>query len=98
MELAMQVFVDWTALMVPALALWAVIGIHVYRSEGQSALVDALYFLVMVVIAALTWRTMNANDSCWLIHTASLGTMIVGGVLPKRGGSDDTFNLISQID
>ena len=94
----MQVFVDWTALMVPALALWAVIGIHVYRSEGQSALVDALYFLVMVVIAALTWRTMSQNDSCWLIHTASLGTMIVGGVLPKRPVADDTFNLISQID
>lgn len=95
MELAMQVFVDWTALMVPALAVWAVIGIHVYRSEGQSALVDALYFLAMVVIAALTWRTMNANDSCWLIHTASLGTMIVGGVLPKRGeNAEEAVNLV----
>lgn len=94
----MQVFVNWTALMVPALAMWAVIGIHVYRTEGQSAWVDALYFLVMVIIAGMTWRTMSMNDSCWLIHTASLGTMIVGGVLPKRGTCDDGFNLISQVD
>ena len=98
MELAMQVFVDWTALMVPALALWAVIGIHVYRSEGLALLVDVFYFLVMVLIAALTWRTMSVNDSCWLIHTASLGTMIIGGVLPKLDGSEEAVNLVGQFD
>lgn len=98
MELAMQVFVDWTALMVPALALWAVIGIHAYRSEGFALLVDVFYFLVMVLIAALTWRTMSGNDSCWLIHTASLGTMIIGGVLPKRDSSEEAANLIGQFD
>lgn len=91
----MQVCVGWTTLMVPALAMWAVIGINVFRAEAQRPLVDSLYFLVMIFIGVLTWRTMSINDACWLIHTASLGTMIVFGVLPRRDPMDEAINLLS---
>lgn len=80
----MQVFIDWMTLIVPALAVWATLGIHSYRCEGYCLVVDTLFFLVMIVIAGLTWRTMSQNDACWLVHTASLGFMIVAGVIPKR--------------
>ena len=81
----MHAVMNW---IVPALAVWAIIGINVYKGEAQRPAVDALYFTVMLVIAALTWRTMSLNDPCWLIHTASLGTMIVAGVLPRRSADE----------
>lgn len=90
----MQVFVSWMTLLVPALAVWAVIGINVYKAEAQRPVIDTLYFLIMLLIAALTWRTMSVNDSCWLIHTASLGTMIVAGVLPRREAADEAVNFV----
>ncbi len=88
----MQVFVDWTTLLVPAIATWAILGIHVYRCEHYRSIVDTLYFLAMILIAGLTWRTMNANESCWLIHTASLGIMIVAGVMPRKDAFDEAVN------
>ena len=84
LEPLMQVFIDWVTLLVPALAVWAILGVHSYRCEGYGVVVDTLYFLCMLGIAAMTWRTMSQNDACWLIHTASLGAMIVAGVMPKR--------------
>ncbi len=44
----------------------------------------------MLVIGALTWRTMETHDACFLIHTASLGIMIVFGVLPRRQAVDES--------
>ncbi len=89
----MQICVGWTTLLVPALALWAVIGLNTARSEAMRPWMDSIYFLVMILIAVLTWRTMSANDPCWLIHTTSLGTLIVFGVLPKRDPIDEAVHL-----
>ena len=93
MDLVLQFFVDWLAFLVPALAVWAVIGIHVYRSDFHQPTIDAIYFAAMLVIGALTWRTMSGNDSHWLVHTASLGIMIVGGVMHKRDNGDEQPHL-----
>jgi len=87
----MHLLINW---MVPALAGWAVIGINVYKGDAQRPAVDALYFLVMLLIGALTWRTMSLNDPCWLIHTASLGTMIVAGVMPRRSQADEAVHFV----
>ncbi|MCC6508804.1 MAG: hypothetical protein IT423_06835 [Pirellulaceae bacterium] len=91
----MQVFVHWTTLLVPALAIWAIVGINAYRSSALRPVVDTLYFLVMILIGVLTWRTMSNNDAFWLIHTASLGIMIVFGVLPRRESLDEAVYWVS---
>ncbi len=88
----MQVCVYWSVLLVPALAAWAILGINVYRETQVQPWVDSLYFLIMLVIGALTWRTMETHDACFLIHTASLGIMIVFGVLPRRQAVDESVN------
>ena len=86
----MQVCVYWSVLLVPALAAWAIFGIAACRESQLQPWVDALFFLIMLVIGALTWRTMQTHDACFLIHTASLGIMIVYGVLPRRQAVDES--------
>lgn len=85
----MELCVQWTSYLVPALAAWAIVGINLYRGTSLRPLVDSLYYFAMVLIGVLTWRTMSCNDACWLIHTASLGILIVFGVLPRRDSFDE---------
>ncbi len=63
MEQFTHLCVQWTILLVPALVRLGHDCISVYRTAASRALVDSLYFLVMLAIAALTWRTMNNNDA-----------------------------------
>jgi hypothetical protein len=88
----MQVCVYWSVLLVPALAIWAILGMNLARETHLEPVSDAMYFLIMLVIGALTWRTVETHDACFLIHTASLGIMIVYGVLPRKGRVDETFH------
>lgn len=88
----MQISVFWSVLLVPALAAWAIFGISACRETQLQPWVDSLYFLIMLVIGALTWRTMETHDACFLIHTASLGIMIVFGVLPRRQQVDEAVD------
>ncbi len=90
-----EICVHWSVLLVPALAAWAILGISVYREKQAQPVADSLYFLIMLVIGALTWRTMQTHDVCFLIHTASLGIMIVFGVLPRRQTADETIHWVS---
>jgi hypothetical protein len=90
-EQFMELCVQWTSYLVPALAAWAIAGINLYRATALRPLVDSSYYFVMVLIGILTWRTMSSNDACWLIHTASLGIMIVFGVLPRREPLEDAL-------
>ena len=91
----MQVCVYWSVLLVPALAAWAILGISAYRDTQLQPWVDSLFFLVMLVIGALTWRTMESHDACFLVHTLSLGIMIVFGVLPRRQRVDESVHWVS---
>ena len=91
MDLHMHALINW---MVPALVVWAVIAINVYKGDAQRPAIDAIYFLAMLLIGALTWRTMSMNDPCWLIHTASLGIMIVAGVMPRRSVTDEAVHFV----
>jgi hypothetical protein len=91
-DLHLHAFINW---MVPALALWAVIGVQVFKEEAQRAAVDGLYFLAILLVGAMTWRTMSLNDPYWLIHTASLGMMIVAGVLPRRSSAEESVPFVA---
>ncbi|MFN9715929.1 MAG: hypothetical protein ACK57G_19275 [Planctomycetota bacterium] len=45
---------------------------------------ERVYFIMMLVVATATMRTMLANEPCWLLHTASLGMMVVGAIFPHN--------------
>jgi hypothetical protein len=45
---------------------------------------EACYFGAMIVASMITLRTILADDHCWLLHTASLGAMILGAIFPHH--------------
>ena len=65
--------------LVPVIAMWGVACLYWGRFGGYGAIPQVVYFTCLLGIAGLTLRTMLDNDGCWLIHTASLGMMIVLG-------------------
>lgn len=85
MERLIDVVVFCSSVLVPLLAVWAILGLYTLRSGCQCHVTQFLYFFVLLFVAGLTIRTVLANDNCWLIHTSSLGVMIVAGVLRRPG-------------
>lgn len=83
MERAIDCIVDYAGFIVPLLALWAITGLYSLRAGCQCVASQLLFFFVMLVISGMTVRTVVVDDGCWLIHTASLGTMIVAGVMRR---------------
>lgn len=78
-------YLECCAEMVPWLIpLAAVLGLLQARGSQQPILRrwgERVYFAVFLVVAQATLRTMWANDPCWLLHTASLSVMVVGGAM-----------------
>ena len=77
-----------SVLVVPLLAMWAIAGLYIMRSGCQCMLTQIIYFMALLAIAGLTVRTVMANDGCWLIHTSTLGVMIVFGVMRRPAESE----------
>jgi hypothetical protein len=47
------------------------------------------FFGVLLAVTLITCRTVIVLDPCWLVHTATLGLMIVGALLlPDRESMD----------
>lgn len=83
MERVIECIVSYAGFIVPLLALWAIAGLYSLRAGCQCVATQLLFFSVMLLIAGITIRTVLANDGCWLVHTASLGVMVVAGVMRR---------------
>ncbi len=47
------------------------------------------FFGVLIAVAIITCRTVVTLDDCWLLHTSTLGVMIVGALsIPDRDSFD----------
>jgi len=59
-------------------------------TSGATARVAEHWFLgVLLAVTLITCRTVIVLDHCWLVHTATLGMMIVGALLlPSRESLD----------
>ena len=83
MEQFIESIASSAGILVPLLALWAIIGLYTQRSGGQCVATQVLYLSVMLFIAGITIRTVMVDDGCWLVHTASLGVLVVSGVMRR---------------
>ena len=83
MERLIETVVLCSGLLVPLMAVWAIACLYCARNGGQCYATQIVYFSTLLTIAGLTVRTVMADDCCWLIHTASLGVMIVVGVMRR---------------
>lgn len=88
MERLIETAAMCSALAVPLLAMWAITCLYTTRAAHLAWATQLIYFVVLLAVAGLTVRTMMANDGCWLIHTSTLGVMIVSGVMRKPSDSE----------
>lgn len=74
----------------PLLALWATVCLYTVRDGCRCTVTQIVFFATMIVIAGLTVRTVVVDDCSWLSHSASLGGMIVFGVM-RKPAEDEYF-------
>ncbi|MDX1925358.1 MAG: hypothetical protein SFV81_02495 [Pirellulaceae bacterium] len=90
MEQFIESIASSAGILVPLLTVWAIVGLYTQRSGCQCVATQILYLSVMLFIAGITIRTVMVDDGCWLVHTASLGVLVVSGVMrrPEAANSD----------
>lgn len=88
MERLLECALHYSNFIVPILALWAIACLYTVRSGQQCRTSQVVFFTTLLAISGLTVRTVMADDCCWLIHTASLGVMVVSGVMRRPGEQD----------
>lgn len=91
MEPFISSLVNFSAFIVPALAVWAIAALYMQRETVACTQTQLLYFATLLVIAVVTLRTITTNDGCWLIHTATLGITIVAGVMRRPASSWQSY-------
>lgn len=83
MERLIESLVDYAGVVVPLLTLWAIVGLCTVQAGCRCVVTELLYYFVMIIVSVITLRTVLADDGCWLIHTVSLGVLIVAGVMQR---------------
>lgn len=69
--------------LVPALAFWSIACLYTIRSGCRCTASECVFFGVLLLVAGATIRTVVACDNNWLLHTSSLGVMIVAGSMKR---------------
>lgn len=88
MEDLIHVIGYYSAVLVPLLAVWAILGLYTLGADRRCHCTECAFFLAMLIVAGCTIRTVVANDACWLVHTASLGCLVVAGVMRRPVDTD----------
>lgn len=79
----------------------AIVGLGIARTSVDSRvqrLVERTYFAAMFLVAAATLRTVIIDEGCWLLHTVSMGAMVLGAAIPKSKTSEDLDSDIAWTD
>jgi hypothetical protein len=93
MERLIECLVLGSGMIVPALSIWAIACLYISKNGCQCRLANLVYFGVLLMVAGLTVRTVLVDDSCWLIHTATLGMLVVFGVMRRPNEEIVEFDL-----
>ena len=71
-----------------AIGLWMV---RWHPSKMARVWAERLFFAALLVVASGTLRTIVVDDPSWLLHTFSLGAMVVGAILPVAPARSEHF-------
>ncbi len=80
--------------LVPVLTLWAIGCLYSLRSGCRCRATEWAYYAALLLVSGVTLRTVMADDNCWLVHTASLCTLIIAGVM--RRPAEHRFTLAEE--
>ncbi len=78
----------WFVPVLAALGLWTV---RWNSSKIGRVWAERLFFAALLVVASGTLRTIVVDDPSWLLHTFSLGAMVVGATFPNAPTQSEHF-------
>ena len=81
-------FFPWLVPFIAFASLWVA---RLGRDERIQRNVERVYFASMLIVAAITLRTILADDGCWILHTGSLGFMVLAAAMPKPESAADEY-------
>ena len=81
---------------VPILALAGLWIARLCEDARIRSAAEACYFGAMVVASMITLHTILADDNCWLLHTSSLGLMILGAIFPHHMLENSAHESVSE--
>ena len=82
------------AILVPLIAVCAIGCLYALEAGHRCPVTESMFFLALMLIAGCTLRTVIVNEGCWLVHTASLGCMIVAGVMRRPVNFDGHYSFV----
>ena len=80
----------YSGFFVPVIALWAVASLYCSPAGQCCSFSQLVFFAAFLLISGLTLRTVAVDNECFLVHSVSLGAMVVGGVMRPVGHSQDS--------
>ena len=92
MERLIELIGDYSDVMSPAVAIWSISLLYLQPKDADRQVSQLLFFGSMLLIAGLTVRTTMMNPERWLIHAASLGCLIVSGVMRRPSATESILS------
>lgn len=96
MEFTVDLVAEYAGWVAPAIALWAGLLLHMQPKDTNNPVVQSLFFLTLILVSILTVRATTSHDPMWLANAASLGSLIVIGVLKRPSEHMDSVLLQSE--
>lgn len=96
MEFAISFVAEYSGVLAPAIAFWAALMLHLQPKDCNSGMIQTHFFFSLLVVAVLTVRATTNHDPMWLANAASLGVLIVAGVLKRPTGELESLAIHSE--
>ncbi len=74
----LECLADLFPVIVPFAAVFGLLAARSARFPAARNIAESIFYGALVTVSLGTIRSIMHNDSAWLLHTASLGLMIIG--------------------
>ncbi len=97
MEYVIELAAEYSGAIAPGLAVWATLLLHMQPKDKCCSVSQVWYFVSLLFVSVLTVRATMSHDPMWLANAASLGVLIVSGVLKRPVDEMDSLVLNSRV-
>lgn len=77
---------DLFPLAIPLIAVAGLVAARTASFERWRTLAESLFYGALITVALGTVRSMMDNEATWLLHTMTLGFMLIGATVTAIGG------------
>lgn len=74
----LELLADFFPVFVPAMAVFGLVAAQTAHIQGVRRIAMSIFYGSLVVVSIGAIRSMVHNEGTWLLHSASLGMLIIG--------------------